>query len=120
MEGHAVTENFNVVPHKFARNCRADCRAMPGVAFPAKEVRRIALFHYATKCAPPPLRDHAPHDRTPRLGAVAAVLPPCCRRRKAQASRSHTLGWQHAGGGKYARAKHSMREGCRRRFAVHY
>lgn len=78
MEGHAVTENFNVVPHKFARNCRADCRAMPGVAFPAKEVRRIALFHYATKCAPPPQRSRPPRPHPPprRCGRGSSTMLP--------------------------------------------
>lgn len=60
---HAVVENFDKVEHiygdeceesdKCETDCKQDCYAMPGYTYPAQEVKRIALFHYVTRCAPP-------------------------------------------------------------------
>ena len=57
---NAVVENFDRVEHvygdeceqndKCKKDCRKDCKPMPGYSYPTKELKRIALFHYVTRC----------------------------------------------------------------------
>lgn len=54
-------ENFQRVEHVWGEKCREsgcvedckeDCRALPGYTVPLDEVKRVALFHYVTRCCP--------------------------------------------------------------------
>lgn len=74
---HAVTENFEAVDHVYEKECkqnsecehgcREDCHPMPGPSYPAKALKRIALFHYVTRC-----------DRLRLFGSVYLKLLSAC------------------------------------------
>lgn len=64
-QANAVVENFDKVEHVYGDECeqtpgceavqspcRADCNPMPGFKYQFQELKRIALFHYVTRCVP--------------------------------------------------------------------
>ena len=61
-DANAVVENFDKVQHVYGdeceeshlckKDCRQDCKPMPGYSYKTQELKRMALFHYVTRCAP--------------------------------------------------------------------